>query len=165
LFSDQASLTVMLPSLLNNLVKCSTPLIMSRVIFIIKNRFAKNWRRCRKPEFGAVMVRGRAGGTGQQFNLGEAVLTRCALRLSAGVAGYAHVLGRDVRHAELAALCDALLQTSDHCDTIQRDIIAPLAAAHAARREERSRRTNATRVEFLAMARGVSLTSKAAYQD
>lgn len=119
----------------------------------------------RKPEFGAVMVRGRAGGTGQQFNLGEAVLTRCALRLLGGVAGYAHVLGRDVRHAELAALCDALLQTSDHCETIQREIIAPLAAAHAARREERSRRTNATRVEFLAMARGVSLTSKAAYQD
>ncbi len=60
----------------------------------------------RQPEFGAVRVRGRTGGTGQKFNLGETVATRCALRLACGTAGYAYILGRSVRHAELAALCD-----------------------------------------------------------
>jgi alpha-D-ribose 1-methylphosphonate 5-triphosphate synthase subunit PhnG len=119
----------------------------------------------RQPEFGAVMVRGRTGGTGQKFNLGETVATRCALRLACGTAGYAYILGRSVRHAELAALCDALLQTADHRDTVQRTIVAPLAQTYAERRDERSRRANATKVEFLAMARGVSLTSKVAYRE
>src|SRR5258708_28323405 len=36
----------------------------------------------RRPEIGLVMVRGRAGGTGQPFNLGEMTVTRCAVRLS-----------------------------------------------------------------------------------
>lgn len=119
----------------------------------------------RKPEFGSVMVRGRTGGTGGKFNLGEAVLTRCALRLPNGETGFAYVLGRNTRHAEIAALCDALLQTSDRRDIVQRKIIEPLAQAYAERRETRSRRANSTKVDFLAMARGVSLTSKIAYQD
>lgn len=119
----------------------------------------------RKPEVGSVMVRGRTGGTGGKFNLGEAVLTRCALRLANGTTGYAYVLGRNARHAEIAALCDALLQTPDLRDIVQREIVDPLAQAHAERREARSRRANSTKVEFLAMARGVSLTSKVAYQD
>ena len=33
----------------------------------------------RPPEIGSVMVRGRAGGTGAPFNLGEMTVTRCAL--------------------------------------------------------------------------------------
>jgi alpha-D-ribose 1-methylphosphonate 5-triphosphate synthase subunit PhnG len=38
----------------------------------------------RRPEIGLAMVRARTGGTGQQFNLGEMSVTRCALRLTSG---------------------------------------------------------------------------------
>ncbi|MGI9568832.1 MAG: phosphonate C-P lyase system protein PhnG, partial [Desulfobulbia bacterium] len=38
----------------------------------------------RKPETGLVMVRGRAGGTGNPFNLGEATVTRCSVRSPSG---------------------------------------------------------------------------------
>lgn len=119
----------------------------------------------RQPEFGSTMIRARAGGTGDPFNLGEATLTRCALRLGDGTAGYAYILSRSARHAELAALCDALLQTEDFGATVENAIIAPLAAAQTQRNDEESRRANATKVDFLAMERGVSLTSKVAYEN
>src|SRR5262245_33194603 len=46
----------------------------------------------RKPETGLAMVRGRIGGDGDPFNLGEMSLTRCAVRLEAsGVTGIAYV--------------------------------------------------------------------------
>ena len=119
----------------------------------------------RRPEFGSIMIRGREGGTGNPFNLGEATMTRCALRLADGTAGYAYLLGRSTRQAELAALCDALLQTDEHGPAVERNVIAPLANAQAQRNEEDSRRANATKVDFLAMERGVSLTSNVAYED
>ncbi|MEE2995860.1 MAG: phosphonate C-P lyase system protein PhnG [Pseudomonadota bacterium] len=119
----------------------------------------------RQPEFGLTMLRARAGGTGEPFNLGEATMTRCALRLTDGTAGYGYILSRNARHAELAALCDALLQTKEHGAAIESAIIAPLAAAQLKRNDEESRRANATKVDFLAMERGVSLTSKAQYEN
>ncbi|HAT34520.1 MAG TPA: phosphonate C-P lyase system protein PhnG, partial [Rhodospirillaceae bacterium] len=45
----------------------------------------------RQPEFGSTMIRARAGGTGDPFNLGEATMTRCALRLADGTAGYGYI--------------------------------------------------------------------------
>ena len=56
----------------------------------------------RRPETGAVMVRGRAGGTGSAFNMGEMTITRCAVRIDAAATGHAYVQGWDPRHAELA---------------------------------------------------------------
>ena len=38
----------------------------------------------RPPEPGSVMVRGRAGGTGVPFHLGEMTVTRCTVRLGDG---------------------------------------------------------------------------------
>lgn len=38
----------------------------------------------RNPETGMVMVRARAGGTGQRFNLGEITVTRCVVRTDDG---------------------------------------------------------------------------------
>src|SRR5215510_7437373 len=70
-------------------------------------------RLLRRPETGLVMVRGRAGGTGARFNVGEVTVTRCAVELEGGAVGVAYVRGRDHRHAELAALLDALLQDPD----------------------------------------------------
>jgi alpha-D-ribose 1-methylphosphonate 5-triphosphate synthase subunit PhnG len=68
----------------------------------------------RRPETGLMMVQGRAGGTGERFNLGEITVTRCTLRLGDAAGntpvGVAYVLGRSHRHAQLAATADALLQ-------------------------------------------------------
>src|ERR687891_2822991 len=64
----------------------------------------------RQPETGLVMARGRAGGTGQRFNLGEITVTRCAVQSADGYIGHGYVAGRDKRKAELVASFDALLQ-------------------------------------------------------
>ena len=113
----------------------------------------------RRPEVGMVMVRGRAGGTGSRFNLGQMTVTRCALRLASGQAGpllvgLGYVQGRSKRHAELAAVFDALLQDDGRRQSLEAAVIAPLEAAHAARRETRSRKANATKVNFFTLVRG-----------
>src|SRR5438445_13338578 len=66
----------------------------------------------REPENGLVMARGRAGGDGAPFNLGEATISRAAVRLSTGAVGFGYTLGRDREKARLIALCDALVQSS-----------------------------------------------------
>ncbi len=48
----------------------------------------------RRPEIGLVMVRGRIGGDGAPFNMGEATVTRAAVSLPGGEVGFGHVLGR-----------------------------------------------------------------------
>jgi alpha-D-ribose 1-methylphosphonate 5-triphosphate synthase subunit PhnG len=108
-------------------------------------------RRLRGPETGLVMVRGRAGGDGAPFNLGEMTVTRCSLRLEDGVVGHGYVAGRDARQAELAALVDALMQDPARRPALEAAVIAPLAAAQAARRDAQARRAAATRVEFFTM--------------
>src|SRR5262245_63738592 len=90
------------------------------------------YRMVRWPETGLVMVRGRAGGTGTRFNLGEMTVTRCAVQLEGGAVGVAYVRGRDRRHAELVALFDALLQDPKRREALDREVVMPLAAATAA---------------------------------
>ena len=67
------------------------------------------------PENGLVMVRGRIGGDGGAFNLGEATVSRAAVRLAAGEVGFGYTLGRDRQKARLIALCDALVQSNRIC--------------------------------------------------
>ena len=47
----------------------------------------------RAGENGMVMVRGRIGGDGAPFNLGEATVARAAVRLASGETGIGYVLG------------------------------------------------------------------------
>ncbi|MFZ6654417.1 phosphonate C-P lyase system protein PhnG [Undibacterium sp. TJN19] len=107
----------------------------------------------RKPETGLAMVRARTGGSGTQFNLGEMSVTRCALRLSSGETGLAYVAGRSVRHAEWAAIFDALMQT-DAKAIVQSTIIAPLEKILAVQRAETVAAAKASKVEFMTMVRG-----------
>lgn len=111
---------------------------------------APDW--LRPPETGTVMVRGRAGGTGAPFNLGEVTATRCALR-DDGAEGHAIVQGRDAEHAARAAWLDLLMQGA-RATEVRRVVLEPLAAAEAARRAERAMKAEATRVDFETMARG-----------
>lgn len=107
----------------------------------------------RAPEIGAVMVRGRTGGTGAAFNLGEMTVTRCSVRLGAGPVGHAWVQGCDKDHARRAAVIDALMQT-DASKELSARIIAPLQAEAEVRRATRATRAAGTKVEFFTMVRG-----------
>ena len=105
----------------------------------------------RGPESGLVMVRGRAGGGGAPFNLGEMTVTRCTVRTADGQIGHAYVRGRDARQAELAAALDALLQDPVRGAALHAGVIVRLAAEQAAGRSETARKAAATKVQFFAM--------------
>lgn len=107
----------------------------------------------RAPFVGAVMVRGRMGGVGQPFNLGEVTVTRCSISLADGAVGHAYVQGRDKSHALRAAAIDALLQT-DRAEDMQAQVLAPLATLEASHRAMRTAKAAATRVEFFTLVRG-----------
>jgi alpha-D-ribose 1-methylphosphonate 5-triphosphate synthase subunit PhnG len=107
----------------------------------------------RAPETGAVMVRGRAGGTGAPFNLGEMTVTRCSLKLDSGEVGHGYVQGRDKARAERAALVDALMQTG-RAGTVEAEVIAPIETSLTERAASRAAKAAATRVDFFTMVRG-----------
>ena len=98
---------------------------------------------------------GRAGGTGERFNLGEVTVTRCALRLGAAdaPAGVAWVLGRDARRCGLAAVADALLQDPAQQDALDAALLTPVRQHLRQQATERTARAHSTRVDFFTMAR------------
>lgn len=107
----------------------------------------------RKPETGLVMVRGRLGGTGSPFNIGEATMTRCTIRLENGTTGHAFVMGRSHEHAVSAAVCDALLQGPDGA-SLAETVVTPLAQERAERERRIALKNAATKVDFFTMVRG-----------
>lgn len=107
----------------------------------------------RSPENGLVMLRGRIGGDGAPFNLGEATVSRAAVRLSSGEIGFGYTLGRDGAKAQLIALCDALIQTSQ-ADAIEASVLTPLRARVMAERKRKAAETAATKVDFYTLVRG-----------
>jgi alpha-D-ribose 1-methylphosphonate 5-triphosphate synthase subunit PhnG len=123
----------------------------------LKNRPSYRW--LRRPEIGLVMARGRIGGTGRAFNLGEMTMTRAAIQLldaTGGVSctGFGHVAGRSARHAELVALFDALLQDPDRSSVVMTDVIDPLATRQQVAKAAQSAKVMASKVEFFTMVRG-----------
>lgn len=116
-------------------------------------RIAPVFDTIRPAEIGTVMVRGRAGGTGAPFNLGEVTVTRASVRLGTGAVGHGYVQGRDKVAAEWAAIVDALLQ-GPGADEIRRQVIDPIAAELTAGAEARAAKAAATKVEFFTLVRG-----------
>ncbi|MGH1481252.1 MAG: phosphonate C-P lyase system protein PhnG [Geminicoccales bacterium] len=110
----------------------------------------------RPAEIGLIMVRGRAGGNGQRFNLGEMPVTRCSVRSKAGHVGHGYVQSRDKQHAELTAKLDAALQEPGRRAALTKAVIEPLSAALARKKEEIASKAAATKVDFFTMARGKS---------
>ena len=114
----------------------------------------------RQPETGLMMVQGRAGATGERFNLGEVTVTRCALRLGATAdtavatpVGVAYVLGRSHRQARLAATADALLQDPAHRDAVSAQLLQPVREHLSNLLSSRHARAQSTKVEFFTVAR------------
>jgi alpha-D-ribose 1-methylphosphonate 5-triphosphate synthase subunit PhnG len=107
----------------------------------------------RPPEPALVMVRSRIGNTGDRFNLGEATLTRCAVRHQGAdgslVAGVGYVMGLDEDHAE--AVANALLQRPALQALLMRTVVQPLRERLEARRLQERERTEASRVRFFTL--------------
>src|SRR5205085_10081247 len=108
----------------------------------------------RAPENGLVMLRGRVGGDGAPFNLGEATVSRAAVRLATGEVGFGYTLGRDREKARMIALCDALVQSDEFAGVMEAKVLAPLRAEMGSRRSQKAAETAATRVDFYTLVRG-----------
>lgn len=108
----------------------------------------------RATETGLVMLRGRIGGDGDRFNIGEATVTRAAVQIASGEVGFAYVLGRDQKKARLCAVCDALWQSKSYRDAVERRVLAPVRARLEAERTSKRAQTAATKVDFLTLVRG-----------
>lgn len=107
----------------------------------------------RSPEVGMVMMRGRAGGSGQAFNVGEVAVTRCVVKLASGEMGYSYVLGRDLKSAEIAAVMDGLLQ-GDQAEHWFERVIAPLQQQQLVQQAARNNEVMGSKVNFFTMVRG-----------
>ena len=104
------------------------------------------------PETGLVMVRGRVGGSGAPFNLGELMVTSCAVKTS-GFVGYGFSQGDDPEGSFLAALGDALAQDPERGRFFE-TLILELERDLQNKDEALAAKTEKTRVEFLTLARG-----------
>ena len=113
-----------------------------------------DYRLLRPVEMGMTLLRGRIGGSGQPFNFGEATLTRAAVELEGGERGYAYLLGRRPREAELAAVFHALLKTPEHRAEVERLVVRPAVAAREAREAADRATAFPTTIDFSTMARG-----------
>ena len=108
----------------------------------------------RGPEIGLVMLRGRIGGGGMPFNLGEATVTRATVKLGSGEVGHAVVLGRDPEKAKLAASLDAAWHKNGLRHRIEAEVIEMSLALASRRDSELAEKTEATRVDFFTLVRG-----------
>jgi alpha-D-ribose 1-methylphosphonate 5-triphosphate synthase subunit PhnG len=108
----------------------------------------------RQPEVGLIMLRGRMGGDGAPFNAGEATMTRAVVRLASGELGFSYLLGRSLERARLAAIVDALGQSSRFRDRLEVVLVAPVTRRVDARRSDQRAETAATRVQFFTLVRG-----------
>ena len=124
----------------------------------LANHCLGNLEWLRPTETGLMMVQGRAGGTGQRFNLGEVSLTRCVLKPDALLTrckqvGVSYVLGGSHRHAQLAALADALLQEPELHDHWDQLLLRPISQLLSGQMQANNAQAQATKVEFFTVAR------------
>jgi alpha-D-ribose 1-methylphosphonate 5-triphosphate synthase subunit PhnG len=108
----------------------------------------------RGPETGLVTVRGRIGGGGSPFNVGEVTVTRATVKLAGGAVGHSYALGRDKEKSRIAALFDALWQDESLQPRLAAEVIKPLARELEAADTQTKEQTAATRVDFFTMVRG-----------
>lgn len=108
----------------------------------------------RGPETGLVMVKGRIGGGGAPFNLGEATVSRASVRLADGRIGHGYRLGTDRKSAQLSAVLDALAQDEADRALLETRLLSPLEARIAAEAAKLETETAATKVDFFTMVRG-----------
>lgn len=110
----------------------------------------------RPAEVGMSMLRGRISGTGDAFNLGEATVTRCALRVGNSPLGVGYTLGRQRRKAELIALFDALLQMGERSAFVQREVVDVFCDRQTAQAQASRDASDTSKVDFFTFVRGAA---------
>ena len=108
----------------------------------------------RPTESGLVMLRGRIGGSGAPFNVGEATVTRAVVRLATGETGFSYLLGRSKARARLAAIIDGAGQNPTYRTAIEQHLVGPVTSRLANERRVAREEAAATRVEFFTLVRG-----------
>ena len=108
----------------------------------------------RGPETGLVMVRGRIGGGGSPFNLGEVTVTRATIRLGSGTVGHGQALGTNRQKARLSAIFDALWQEPASREFVEETLLVLVENRIAEAAKRKADETAATRVDFFTMVRG-----------
>lgn len=112
------------------------------------------WQHLKQPEIGMIMVRGRTGGDGSAFNLGEMTVARCVVRVEGGSIGVGYVAGRNLAHAELVAIIDGHAQSPQAFPAVRDGIVEPLALLERRHQAVASRKAASSRVEFFTVSRG-----------
>jgi alpha-D-ribose 1-methylphosphonate 5-triphosphate synthase subunit PhnG len=114
----------------------------------------------RGPESGLIMVRGRVGGGGVRFNLGEATVTRATVSMTEPhaepIIGHAYSLGRNRQKVRLAAIFDALWCAPESRERFERSVLAHLESCLLETEKIASEQAAATEVNFFTMVRGES---------
>ncbi len=100
------------------------------------------------------MLRGRIGGGGAPFNVGEATVTRATVRLTDGSVGHSYALGRDQEKARLAALFDALWTDEARREAVERQVLDVLRNRLEQADTKLRSEAAATKVDFFTMVRG-----------
>lgn len=108
----------------------------------------------RAAEVGLTQVRGRMGGTGSQFNIGDMTITRCVVQSALGLYGYGYITGRNKPHATRAAQLDAMLQDTSQTTELIKNIITPLAEQLQQKTQAKAREVDQTKVNFFTLVRG-----------
>ncbi|MGQ9670391.1 MAG: phosphonate C-P lyase system protein PhnG [Desulfosoma sp.] len=106
------------------------------------------------PETGLIMVQARIGTMSGLFYLGEATVTKCFVTFDGQGIGASFILGRRPRHAEIAAVLDAMLQDPSKRGHLMASIIRPLDSRRQEAERLEAARAASTRVEFFTMVRG-----------
>ena len=122
----------------------------------IANTFLEQYQfqEIRSPEIGLTQVRGRMGGTGSKFNLGDTTITRCVVRFGEELYGHSYIIGRNKQHALIAAKLDALLQDTDIHDAVHDAVIKPLTWLHTQQQQTKHATSQTTKVDFFTLVRG-----------
>jgi len=108
----------------------------------------------RPAEIGLSQVQGRIGATGRKFNMGDVTISRAVIQLESGEMGYSYVQGRNKQHAEVAAIIDGLMQTEQHNEQLEHQLIQPLAAIKSAQEQARNNAVSSSKVDFFTLVRG-----------
>ena len=115
--------------------------------------YTKDYKIIYGPNVGSIMIRGRLGGNGDPYNLGEATLTKCVIKLEEGTTGYSYHLGRDKIRAEYAAVLDALMQDKNYYFKLQ-SMILDLKDKINKKENHIINESNSSKVDFFTLVRG-----------
>ena len=74
--------------------------------------------------------------------------------METGEVGHGYVTGRNKRHAEMAAVFDALLQNENWTARLLENVIAPIDERLQKSKNERQAKVASTKVDFFTMVRG-----------